>query len=151
MLKHLLYLKLNTNQIVLQHIFIPLCKKHIIKHTLVCISFFQTASSLVRVLCYRFQGTKRAARIGGSFCVLVGLTGLEPATSSSRTKRSTRLNYNPKLLTLLHHFFYIATIIFKIEQKSAKAMLKYFYSYATNNDLTFSIASWIFETSEPPA
>ena len=27
--------------------------------------------------------------------LLVGLTGLEPATSSTRTKRSTRLNYNP--------------------------------------------------------
>lgn len=29
---------------------------------------------------------------------MVGLTGLEPATSSSRTKRSTRLNYNPKVV-----------------------------------------------------
>ena len=33
----------------------------------------------------------------GGFC-MVGLTGLEPATSSSRTKRSTRLNYNPKVV-----------------------------------------------------
>lgn len=32
---------------------------------------------------------------GVIFNFMVGMTGLEPATSSSRTKRSTRLNYIP--------------------------------------------------------
>lgn len=32
----------------------------------------------------------------GGFFIMVGMTGLEPATSSSRTKRSTRLNYIPE-------------------------------------------------------
>ena len=69
----------------------------------------QTSFSLVRVLCYRIQHKKHPE---GCFLVLVGLTGLEPATSSSRTKRSTRLNYNPKFDSLLQQKFFYATIIF---------------------------------------
>ena len=46
---------------------------------------------------------------------MVGLTGLEPATSSSRTKRSTRLNYNPSIKTKLylpHKFFFASYFLF---------------------------------------
>ena len=61
---------------------------------------------------------------GWHFVFMVGMTGLEPATSSSRTKRSTRLNYIPLVSTYvcLSHNFFIAII--KI--KKLKKML-FFY------------------------
>ncbi len=41
--------------------------------------------------------------------LLVGITGFEPAASSSRTKRATKLRYIPKALTfqLLNSKYYI--------------------------------------------
>ena len=64
------------------------------RHTLVCLSF------VVKPASRRFEPTANAVQQKkschkGRFFLLVGLTGLEPATSSTRTKRSTRLNYNP--------------------------------------------------------
>ena len=33
---------------------------------------------------------------GGSCCTVVGVTGFEPATSWSQTRRSTKLSYTPR-------------------------------------------------------
>ena len=52
--------------------------------------------------------------------LMVGLTGLEPATSSSRTKRSTRLNYNPNAVIVLPHNFILTIPNFRFFRKICK-------------------------------
>ena len=42
---------------------------------------------------------------------MVGLTGFEPVTSSSRTKRAAGLRYNPNLMDVLGRYSYYSTII----------------------------------------
>ena len=66
------------------------------------------------------QQKNPATRAG--FLLLVGLTGLEPATSSSRTKRSTRLNYNPILFNLP-----IDSIFFSIIKQNFHINEKYLF------------------------
>ncbi len=45
---------------------------------------------------------------------MVGVTGLEPATSASRTQRSTRLSYTPKGLDIQLSICRIASYVLYI-------------------------------------
>ena len=44
-----------------------------------------------------FGETKKPLAVAKGFVCSVGMTGFEPATSSSRTKRATGLRYIPKI------------------------------------------------------
>lgn len=56
--------------------------------------------------------TKKAA-ISDGLLALVGMTGLEPATSSSRTKRSTRLNYIPSTCIYISQNFFNTSFFYQ--------------------------------------
>ena len=56
--------------------------------------------------------TKKAA-ISDDLLALVGMTGLEPATSSSRTKRSTRLNYIPLTCIYISQNFFNTSFFYQ--------------------------------------
>lgn len=56
--------------------------------------------------------TKKAA-ISDDLLALVGMTGLEPATSSSRTKRSTRLNYIPLTCIYISQKFFNTSFFYQ--------------------------------------
>ena len=65
---------------------------------------------------YGFQSKKTGHRAGffkGSLSlsgILVGATGFEPATFSSRTRRATKLRYAPKMARILHKKFCFTSV-----------------------------------------
>lgn len=60
----------------------------------------------------RLKKQKKAA-ISDDLLALVGMTGLEPATSSSRTKRSTRLNYIPLTCIYISQKFFNTSFFYQ--------------------------------------
>ena len=56
---------------------------------------------------------------------MVGMTGFEPAASSSRTKRATKLCHIPQSQEILYAFnLCLSTLFLKIFEKEAKKLLK---------------------------
>ena len=75
------------------------------------------------------------------FFYMVGMTGFEPATSSSRTKRTTKLCYIPKNFSRIKYTAIplLSQLFFFKRQKRSRRFRECFPLY--------SIVSWIFLTN----